>query len=487
MTPNKSFLKRINTPLFWAIAIALVYLAVTLFITIHLLHDSYHTYAFDLGVFTQEFKYTLQGKILYSPAIAGSQFAPHFSPVLLLLVPVYWLFPHAQTLLVVQGLLLAFGGYLVYVLAREYNYSHRASLILEGLYFINPLVWGVALFDFHTEAFVIPALLVMFLGLKRKNWLFFGLGLLFTLASKEDVVLILGVFGAILIIFDYLQHKKVEKTSVIILSSAILTYGIGVIVSHLASGGESARMLSFITNRYAYIGQPLSEAIPLFFSTVFSMGSLFLIGAFLAPFAFLPLLSPRWAIPGLVVMLAGILSTNSAQHNTLAQYSAAAIPFLFVAFMEVLPKIRKNEQIQSLIDRTRKRVVSYALILIVLVSCSIISEGRIQLAALPDKHDAAINQVIALVPNNATVSTSNNIFSHLCSRTDTYLFAWEGKEMMAGAGMTKSDWGFPDKDTEYVVVDSKNELLPAVDRKVLLKQYELITDVDGVLLYRLRT
>jgi len=55
-----------KTPVFWAIAIALVYAAAMNVLTIHLLHDSFHSTAFDLGVFTQEFKNTLQGKILYA-------------------------------------------------------------------------------------------------------------------------------------------------------------------------------------------------------------------------------------------------------------------------------------------------------------------------------------------------------------------------------------------------------------------------------------
>ena len=224
-------------------AVALIYTAVTLFITIHLLHDSYHTSAFDLGIFTQDLKNTLQGQILYSTA-GQYQLAHHFSPVLLLLVPVYWLFPYPQMLLVVQALLLAFGGYLVYILAREYNYSHRTGLILEGLYFINPLLWGVALFDFHEVAFAVPALLLMFLGWKKQNWFFFGFGLFIALMTKEDVVLTLAVFGVVLMIADYWQHRKVSKISVIIFCSAFLTYGIGILVSRLFSGGGPATILS---------------------------------------------------------------------------------------------------------------------------------------------------------------------------------------------------------------------------------------------------
>ncbi len=486
MLPTKSFLKWIKAPIFWAIVIALIYAALTLYITVHLMHDSYNTSAFDLGIFTQDLKYTLQGKILYSTA-GQYQLAHHFSPILFLLVPIYWLFPHAQTLLVVQGLLLTLGGYLIYVLAREHNYSHRASLIMEGLFFINPLVWGVSLFDFHEIAFAIPALLVMFLGMKRKNVILFGLGLFVALISKEDVVITLGIFGCILMIYDYLQHKKIEKISVIIFCGAILTYGIGILVSRLFSGGESPPILSYFSNRYAYIGLPLKTAISMAFHTAFSIDSLFLIGAYLAPLAFLPLLSPRLVIPGLLVMLSGILSTYFGQHSELMQYPAAAIPFLFVAFMEVLPRILKNQQIQLIINKSHNRAVTYSIIFVVLISLSIISEGRIQLASLPNKHCEAINQVISLVPDNATVTASNIIFPHLCSRTDTYLDAWEGEGMSTGSGIINGNWGYPQKDTEYVVIDTQYSPILASEIKHVSKNYTLIKNIDGVELFQLNS
>ena len=484
MSLKIKFLQWTKTPIFWAIAIALVYACVMMYITIHLMHDSFHTSAFDLGVFTEELKYTLQGKILYSPAIGGSQFAPHFSPVLLLLVPIYWLFPHVQMLLVVQSLLLAFSGYIIYVIARDYNYSHRASLILECLFFVNPLVWGVALFDFHEVVFAIPALLVMFLGLKKKNWIFFGLGLIFVLASKEDAVVTLGIFGAVLIIFDYWQHKKVQKTSIIIFLSAILTYGIGIVVSHLASGGDHVRLLSYFTSRYAYVGLPLSQAIPIAAKTVFSISSLFLIGAYLAPLAFLPFLSPKLVIHALFILLSGILSTNTNQHDILMQYPAAALPFLFMAFIEVLPRVRMNQQIQLYMKRTNNRVLAYSVIFLVIISFSIISQGRINIASFPDKHDEALNQVIALIPDNATVTASNIIFPHICTRTVTYMDAIEGEPMAPSGGITNAEWGYPEKYTEYVIIDLMSNKTYSVYTILHSNEYELIKNIDGVLLIK---
>jgi len=56
---------------------------------------------------------------------------------------------------------------------------------------------------------------------------------------------------------------------------------------------------------------------------------------------------------------------------------------------------------------------------------------------------------------------------------------------MPGSGITSGDWGFPDKDTEYVVIDVKNQLIPASDLSIIFKQYTLIKNIDGVELYKL--
>jgi hypothetical protein len=126
----------------------------------------------------------------------------------------------------------------------------------------------------------------------------------------------------------------------------------------------------------------------------------------------------------------------------------------------------------------------YSIVFLVIISWLIISDGRIQIASLPDEHDAAINQVIALVPDNVTVTASNEIFPHLCSRTDVYLNATEGKLIAPGAGITKTDWGFPDKNTEYVIIDTRVDKSFVINTLVVSGGYELLTTIDGVRLYR---
>jgi len=67
-------------------------------------HYTFHSYSWDLGVFNQAIYTTIyEGKFFYyTPDLfmnpEGSYFAIHFSPILLLILPLYALLPSVQTL-----------------------------------------------------------------------------------------------------------------------------------------------------------------------------------------------------------------------------------------------------------------------------------------------------------------------------------------------------------------------------------------------------
>jgi len=482
--------KLIRKPTFQAVTMAAVFVTILLFVSIHLTYDSYHATALDLGLFAQSLKYTLLGNPLYNTIEGLPHLAHHFSPILFLLVPIYWIAPYTETLLVVQGAALGLSGYLVYILARHYKLSHRTSLFVEGLFFINPLVWGVALFDFHPVALAIPTLLLMFIGLIQKRWVLFTIGLILSLMTKEDVVIALGVFGLVMFIAHYLKNRKVDDVSVRIFYSALITYGIAILVSLAASKGDYPPMLTYATVRYEYLGQPIVSAILGAIQTFFSVEALFLVSAYLVPLAFLPLFSLRWAAPGLFILAISLLSTYSAQHHQLLQYPAAAIPFLFMALINTLAHMREKRSLQSLIMKAGKRLLIYLVSLMVIAALLInfYPTSRLRVATLPGPHEEAINRVIALVPDGATVTANNNIFPHLCSRTDAYL----PRLIHRYSPIENGDWGFPDRETAYVVIDRvyKQRYIGGYWEDVVIdelnEKYELVAEFDGARLYRLR-
>jgi hypothetical protein len=114
--------------------------------------------------------------------------------------------------------------------------------------------------------------------------------------------------------------------------------------------------------------------------------------------------------------------------------------------------------------------------------------GRTNAAKWPGPHEEAINRVLAEIPDGATVTANNTIFPHVCTRTTAYIGkSWDPFTPVEA----HAEWGFPDRDTEYVVVDRiyvQNGLGGTWEdtaRAALPGRYVLVYEDDGVELYRL--
>jgi uncharacterized membrane protein len=337
----------------------------------------------------------------------------------------------------------------------------------------------------------VPTLLIMLIGLVQKRWVLFTVGLVLSLMTKEDVVIALAVFGLVMSIAHYLKDKKVDNVSVRILYSALFTYGVAILVSTVASKAGYPHILTYAHARYEYLNQPIASVIPDAIYTFFSTESLFLVFAYLAPLGFLPLFSWRWAAPGLFILVANMLSTCSAQHYWLRQAATGAIPFLFMAMIGALARLKERRDLRSLLAKLWPRW-STCMIIFMLVAALLVNfypTSRLRIATLPGPHEEALNKVIALVPDGATVTANNSVFPHLCCRTETYMPHWIDRYTPIGYN---GDWGFPDKDTEYVVIsrvhkqhyfgrDWEDKITDELNEK-----YQLVAEIDGAELYRLR-
>lgn len=101
--------------------------------------------------------------------------AEHFHPILVLLAPLYWVLPRAETLLVAQAFLLSASAVPVYRLARE-RIGAGLGLAMSAAYV---LFWGIqkaAAFDFHELALAPLLIALALLGIetgrdapRRKN------------------------------------------------------------------------------------------------------------------------------------------------------------------------------------------------------------------------------------------------------------------------------------------------------------------------------
>lgn len=481
----------IHSPTFQAIALAIVYILIASSISLSKYYAYHYSAAFDLGIYAQSLQSTLHGDILYASPEGMNHLGYHFSPILFLLVPIFWLAPYVETLLIVQSIALGASGYLVYKLARIQKLSHRTALFVEVLFLISPLLWGVNFYDFHPVALAVPTLLIMLIGLIQKRWKLFAIGLVLSLMIKEDVLMVLAVFGLVMMIACYVRDRKVDKVYLIVFLSAVATYGIAVVVARAVSGMDVPPMLMYASTRYTYINEPIGQAIVGAFGAFFSLPSLFLFIAYFLPLAFLPLLSPLWAAPALFLLAISMFSTRLGQH-CLVQYPAAAIPFLFAAAISTLVQMKDKGNVQRFFVGNLQKVSLITIIILIAIAiidfCPYGTFGYRGIPRLPRPHVAAINKVISLIPDGATVTAPNHIFPHLCTRTTVYM-PQGGLEPNWSTGV----FGLLDVDTKYVVVDYQQPWdYKAVQREkgfdwegYLTDKYQLIAEIDDVCLYKL--
>src|SRR5207237_286448 len=117
------------------VAAAAGFSAISLFRYVHCAANG-----FDLGIQDQTvWGYSrlemIPNTVLGVPNLLGD----HFNPILMLLAPLYWLWPSAATLLVAQAVLLALAGIPIYLWAGR-RVGHVAGLAFLGSYL---LFWGV--------------------------------------------------------------------------------------------------------------------------------------------------------------------------------------------------------------------------------------------------------------------------------------------------------------------------------------------------------
>ena len=282
-------------------------------------------------MFDQVIWNTVHGRFMESTlslaqCVPHSFFGDHFSPALLLIVPFYVLYPHPETLIVIQVAALAAGGWPVYLFARRFLSTAEERLVWVAAYVLSAPLAFVTLYDFHeiTLAVLPLGLAAYFLATRRTSPMIGCLALAFLV--KEEVGLIaLGFSAALAFQRRWRAAAGVAVGSiavfVVILREIIPAFAgvpyqyIGRYASLGATEGEIARTLLL---------DPLRVLRALFSGEVGSkLGfglSLFGPGLGLA-------LRAKWAIlPTLPTLGYLMLSSYGGQHTLHNQYAAPLIP-----------------------------------------------------------------------------------------------------------------------------------------------------------------
>jgi uncharacterized membrane protein len=225
-----------------------------------------------------------------------SLLADHWSPILALLAPLYWIHDSPATLLVAQAVLFALAIPWLWMYTWRRLGSQAAAYFVCGAYALSLPIMAAVVFDFHEVAFVpvLTAIMVeRFDADKRWHGVAAAVALLFV---KEDMGLLVAGFGVYLLV----SRRPRPWTSQHWIGAGFVIGGLAAtwIASHLlipAFGGSASFYWAYSQFGSSVGGAALNivthplHALRVFFTPWVKTRTMI---GLLAMFAFLPLASP---------------------------------------------------------------------------------------------------------------------------------------------------------------------------------------------------
>lgn len=280
----------------------------------------------DTTSFERMLWFTLRGRVLYTGE--ASFFADHVQLVLLALVPLYWLWPSLNMLMLLQTLALAAGGLAVWALAKR-RLSPRLALVCTAAYLLYPPMQFLNLEatynTFRPISFSVPLLLWAMVFVDRGRMWRCALCAVGALCCKEEYGLIVFTLG----VFVMLKHRRWRwGAGLAALGGVWFALSIWVVIPHVRGGA-----LRFMPH-YTHIGRsPGDVARHLVLHPVSTLAATALgeqtrfVLALLCPLALLPVLGWEWVLIASPTLAYALLSNRPAQRSIIFHYHAPVVPF----------------------------------------------------------------------------------------------------------------------------------------------------------------
>ena len=415
-------------PLALVVCAAAAYAAYTSHFSI-LRHQRLASAGFDLGIFDNLMQNALEGRPFHSSIAVpkGSYLSNHAEFGMFLFVPVYALWPRAETLLVIQSVFMGFAAVPLYAFAAT-QVPRMAAATLALAYLLFAPLHGPNFFDFHWMPVSIPFFFWLFYALATRQAALVALLAIIICSLREDAPFGLIATGLFLIATGVWPKAGAWLTVVpaawfVVVKFVIMPlagpWWFSEIYRELFAPGEKG---------YGSVVRTILVNPNYFLKTLLTEGKLAYTLHMLAPLAFLPLRHPALALlalPGFVVTL---MTTGYAPTLSISfQYTTHWIPFLFAAAAIALGLIRSRRGIAA----GRGALVA----LCVGVLCHSYVYGAIlqretfvggfsrvsfTMTAEERKRYRDLKTIVAKVPARASIATTEREVPHISNRPTAY-------------------------------------------------------------------
>ncbi|MFD3658141.1 DUF2079 domain-containing protein [Streptomyces sp. NPDC058620] len=366
--------------------------------------------SWDLGIFEQEVR-AYAGLNAPVVDIKGPGYlilGDHFSPVVALLVPLYWIWPSALALLFAQAALFAASAVVVGRTTQQLL-GGRSGLCATVAYGLS---WGLqeaVKSDFHEIAFAVPLLALVCRALLTRRWTAAVLWSLPLVLVKEDLGATVAVVGFLL----FLYGRRLQGALLAAFGVLAFVLTVFVLIPAASSQGTYDYWKKIDKNGEQDVSL-LDSVLGILDSAVKLEMLVLLVGIT----AFMALRSPLIL---LVLPTIGwrLLSQDSNHWGMVWHYSAILMPVLFLAMADGVRRSRGS---------SRPWLVSYAEVAVpVATAIAVALTQHLPLRDLlrPESYRTearthAARQALEAIPAGARVETDITLMAHLTGDRTVY-------------------------------------------------------------------
>ena len=467
----------------WTLAIwgSMLAWTVVLFAIVRGAYLNFRIGRFDLGNMVQAVWSTTDGRVLeMTDGSTGEQIVrlgTHVDPLLVLLAPLWVVWPSPLMLALAQLAVVALGALPVFWLGRRHLGSERQAGLLALAYLAYPWVVTSAAGAIHPVTFAITFLLFAVWALDSDRLVLFAIFAALTMSTGELMglpILGLGVW------FALARGRRLAGSLIALAGLAWSFVAVYLVVGHFRNDGSvyygfydevggspQGVVRTLLTDPGAVVGA-LAEVHDVVYLVWLGL-----------PLLFLFLVSPGLAAVALPQLVANGLSDFRSMTDPRYHSVAAIVPFLVAATVFGITRLSAG-----------RRPLAVGGVLACCATLSLVLGPWARLVGetplggrevIPADRSAALADAVALVPSGAAVTTSNTAGGHLSARERVYSVPLLGR----------AEWVVVDRADPWVVTrdspiltNDPERVKAFVARLQADEAWETVFDRSGVVVLR---